>query len=195
MRKPKYPLILLVIVSAGLALLSATQTWFTFTIASGAGGSAELVVNGSVAAPALSALSFAAIALAAALAIAGPVIRIVLGVLGVVLGGSVILSAAIAIGDPALSGASAVTKATGVSGAESVRGLVSSVTWTAWPVLALVAGILLVLAAIAVLVTSRMWPASARRYQAVRLEGAETSAKDRAVDEWDELSRGDDPTA
>jgi uncharacterized membrane protein (TIGR02234 family) len=194
-KRPKYPLILLVVLAAGLALLSATQQWFTLTISSGAGGSAELSVDGTVAAPALSALAFAAIALAAALAIAGPVIRIVLGILGVLLGGSIILSASLAIADPAVAGAAAVTTSTGVSGTESVRTLVTAVVSTPWPILALVAGALLVLVALAVLVTSRSWPASARKYQAVRTESSEVSAKDRAVDEWDELSRGDDPTA
>ncbi|MET1015706.1 MAG: Trp biosynthesis-associated membrane protein [Leifsonia flava] len=195
MQKPKYKVILVIVVGAALALLAATQQWFTLTVASGAGGSTELAVSGAVAAPALSALAFAALALAAALAIAGPFIRIVLGVLGVLLGGSVILSTTLALGDPVAAGASVVTGATGVSGSDSVHELVSSVGGSAWPVLALVAGIVIALGAIGVLVTTRRWPASARKYQAVRLESTEVSAKDRAVDEWDELSRGDDPTA
>ncbi|KQO99853.1 Trp biosynthesis-associated membrane protein [Leifsonia sp. Leaf264] len=195
MQKPKYKVILVVIVGAALALLAATQQWFTLTVTSGAGGSTELAVSGAVAAPALSALAFAALALAAALAIAGPLIRIVLGVLGLLLGGSLILSTALALGDPVAAGASVVTAATGVSGSDSVHALVGAVSSTAWPVVALVAGIVIVIGSLGVLVTTRQWPGSARKYQAVRLEGTEVSAKDRAVDEWDELSRGDDPTA
>lgn len=195
MRSPKYPLILLMLAASGLALLAATQQWYTVTVASGAGGSTVLTVDGQVASPALSALGFAGLALAVALAIAGPVIRIVLGVLGALLGGSIVLAAGIAIGDPAAASLPVVTKATGVAGHETVRDLIESVTATAWPIVALAAGILLVVASLAVIVTARAWPASARKYQAVRMETAEPSAKDRAVDEWDELSRGDDPTA
>ena len=61
------------------------------------------------------------------------------------------------------------------------------------------------LAGIAVLVTGTRWPTSSRRYRAARLADADEvaghdagrrrAASDRAIDDWDELSRGDDPTA
>ncbi len=62
---------------------------------------------------------------------------------------------------------------------------------------------LLVLAGVAVLVTGTRWPSSSRRYRAARLEDADEpveagaegrAASDRAIDDWDDLSRGDDPT-
>lgn len=206
MKRIKYTLILVLLVAAGLALLAATQTWFTLQVPSAS--QSGLAVSGAVAAPALSALGFAGLALAAALAIAGPVIRVVLGILGVVLGGSVVLAAAIAIGDPVRSGGSVVTRATGVAGDESLHGLVTAVGATAWPAVGVAAGVLLALGSIAVLISARLWPASSRRYQAARFESANpgvtpgatpaASPADeapRSVDEWDELSRGDDPTA
>ena len=59
------------------------------------------------------------------------------------------------------------------------------------------------LAGIAVLVTGTRWPTSSRRYRGARLADADEgaghgargrAASDRAIDDWDELSRGDDPT-
>ncbi|MEJ3404974.1 Trp biosynthesis-associated membrane protein [Rathayibacter sp. YIM 133350] len=192
-RRLKFAVIAVLLVAAALALTAATQTWFTLTLrASGA----RLPVSGAVAAPALSALAFAGIALAAALAIAGPVIRLVLGALGIVLGGAIVLAAGLALSDAVAAGAPAVTSSTGVSGQDSVHALVSAVATTPWPVLAIVAGVLVALGGLAVLLTARLWPASSRRYQAVRLEAADgTGRAPDAVDEWDELSRGDDPTA
>jgi uncharacterized membrane protein (TIGR02234 family) len=75
-------------------------------------------------------------------------------------------------------------------------------TATPWPVVAIVGGALVVLAGVAVLVTGTRWPASSRRYGGARLVDdtagttavAERPASDRAIDDWDGLSRGDDPT-
>jgi hypothetical protein len=75
----------------------------------------------------------------------------------------------------------------------------------------LIAGILGVLAGLAVAVTSNRWPGSSKRYQAVRFAPADPesdlpvqhsadhrpppeNARDAAIDTWDDLSRGDDPT-
>jgi len=63
---------------------------------------------------------------------------------------------------------------------------------TAWPILALVAGALLIATGLLVVATARRWPGATRKYQTVRLapaDGARTS-----VDDWDALSGGDDPT-
>ena len=54
-------------------------------------------------------------------------------------------------------------------------------------VLGLVAGVVLVLVALAVTLTARLWPSSTSRYTRSRVAG------DRASD-WDALSEGDDPT-
>ena len=153
MKRLKYGSIVVVLVATAVALVAASQPWFTLRVPSAAGGSNDLTVSGAIAAPALSALGFAALALVAALAIAGPLIRIVLGILGVVLGGSIVLAASVALSDPVAAGASVVTHATGVAGDSSVHDLVASTTATAWPVLAIVAGALLALTCLAVIVT------------------------------------------
>ena len=202
----KLPVIVATIIGSALALLSWSQTWFELelTDASTQGAGEAIAVPGSVASPALAALGLAGLALVAALAIAGPGIRIVLGVLEVVLGGCVLLAAGISIGDPVAAVAPAVTDATGVSGSGPTAELVAAAAATAWPAVAIVGGVLLVLAGIAVLVTGTRWPTSSRRYRAARLAEADDvaghdaggrPASDRAIDDWDELSRGDDPTA
>lgn len=201
----KLPAILASVVGAGLALLSWSQTWFEVQLADAAASSAGEVITvpGSVASPALAALGLAGLALVAALAIAGHVTRIVLGILEVVLGGSVLLAAGLSAGDPIGAVSPAVTDATGVSGSGPTAELVVASVPTAWPAAAFIGGILFVAAGVLVLATGTRWPASSRRYRSARLveaDGAVSAAghgrgaSDRAIDDWDELSRGDDPT-
>src|SRR4051794_25247525 len=108
-RRLKSIAILAVLVLSALTFLAWSQSWGSLTIVAGSTSAATLDVPGSVAAPALSALALAGIALAGALAIAGPVIRIVLGALEVLLGASVLASAVGALTDPVAAGASVVT--------------------------------------------------------------------------------------
>ncbi|WP_157006083.1 Trp biosynthesis-associated membrane protein [Agromyces laixinhei] len=199
----KLPAIVATVVGAGLVLLSWSQTWFDLLIESSTiGGTGEPVaVAGSVASPALAALGLAGLAIAPALAIAGLGVRFVLGVLEVLLGGCVLLAASLSLAGPVAAVSPAVTEATGVAGAEPTAELVASVTATVWPAPAIAGGALLVLAGLAVLVTGGRWPASSRRYADSRMVSDGTSgsaaarpASDRAIDDWDGLSRGDDPT-
>jgi uncharacterized membrane protein (TIGR02234 family) len=220
-RRAKYTSMLAVVVGAGLALLASTQPWITVHLAAAANHAGDVVVQGSAAAPALTALSLAGLALAAALAIAGPVVRIVLAALGVLIAVSITLSAGIALGDPVQAAAAAITSASGVSGGSSVARLAKSVDVSVWPWVAILGGVVIAVASVAVIVTSRSWPGPSRRYQAVRFEdagGQQTGEvpdvlaapdpaapsdrtgqgvpidRDTAIDSWDELSRGEDPT-
>lgn len=202
-RRIKLALILGVLVASGIALLSWTQVWILADVATSGSARDSLEVTGSTASPALTALALAGLALGGALTIAGPVIRVVLGLLEVLLGFSVFLGAFLAVTDPAGASAAAVTAATGISGRESIEAAVIDPTVTAWPFLALAAAVLMALVGVAVVVTARRWPGPTTRYQAVRLEPARPAGDDAAaaaptrdaVDDWDELSRGDDPTA
>jgi uncharacterized membrane protein (TIGR02234 family) len=179
---------------AGIAVIAAlifaawSQTWFTLTVQG-----APFPVSGQVAAGALSALALAALALIAALAIAGRFFRLVLGILLALLGVCVIAVSAFAIGNPVVAATPAITKATGVAGAASVAKIVTAASLTAWPVVAIVLGVLLTLLGLAIVPTARSWPDSGRKYSRSRLEVPETGAQD-PVQEWDALSDGDDPT-
>lgn len=176
------------LIASGLVLVGWTQSWFALELSSGP----SLAVTGDVAAGGLAALALSGLALGAALAIAGPVFRVILGALEVAIGGLVTLSAALAITDPVRASLTAITAATGESGEESARQLVSEVTATPWPALALALGVVLALLGLLVVITSRRWPLSSRKYQAVRLEPAESERS--AVGDWDALSDGRDPT-
>lgn len=180
-RRAKYLLLLAVIVGSGIVLLSWTQNWYHLELAASTGHPAVVEVPGQVAAPALTALSLAGIALAGALSIAGHGLRIVFGVLELVLGACVFLSAVLADVDPIQAGASVVTKATGISGHDSVREIVSSVSLSAWPAIAMVGAVLMAASGVAVLVTSRRWPGSSRRYQAVAYQELSNTSDEAGV--------------
>ncbi|MFC9919095.1 Trp biosynthesis-associated membrane protein [Agromyces binzhouensis] len=198
-RRVKLLAILGILVGSGLALLAWSQAWYSATLVDGAatGSATTLEVSGQSASPALSALALAGFALAGALTIAGPVIRVVLGLLAALLGGCVVLAASITISGPVAAVSSAVAEATGVAGAESIAGLVADVVASPWPTIAVIGGVIVVLAGVTVVVTARAWPTSRRYGGGVRMTAdgdAAVPASDRAVDAWDDLSRGDDPT-
>ncbi|HZK59750.1 MAG TPA: Trp biosynthesis-associated membrane protein [Cryobacterium sp.] len=200
-RRLKLTLILGVLLASGLALLAWTQVWINADVATLGAVQRHLPVPGSTASPALTALALAGLALGGALTIAGPVIRVVLGLLEVLLGVSVFLAAFAAVSDPAAASAGAVTKATGIAGEKSIELGVIDPAVTPWPFVALAAAVVMFALGIAIVATARRWPGQTSRYQAVRLEpagpaaaGPEETPRD-AVDDWDELSRGDDPTS
>ena len=179
---------------AGIAVLAVllfaawSQTWFTLTLQG-----KPFPVSGQVAGGALSALALASLALIAALAIAGRFFRAVLGVLLALLGVCVIAVSAFAIGNPVVAAISAITKATGVAGTQSVTKLVTATSLTAWPVVAIVLGVLLTLLGLAIAPTARSWPDSGRKYSRSRLAAPDGETQD-PVQEWDALSEGEDPT-
>lgn len=181
------------LVVSGLTLLTWTGQWFSVKLGASGSGTTTLSVAGGVAAPGLIALALAGLALVAALAIAGPVFRIVLGVLQALLGFTVAFSSIVALANPVAASSAAVTAATGVSGTASVSALVLSVSQTAWPWIAVVVGVGTIGLGVFVLASARHWPGSSRRYQPVTFEPAEPGAN--AVSDWDTLSGGSDPTS
>ncbi len=192
-KRTKYALILGSLVLAALVLVAWTQAWLTATLDAGA-PTASVTVDGAVAAPALAALALAGLALTAALSIAGVLFRIILGALDGLIGACIVLSAVLVIADPVGAGEAAVTAATGIAGPASIAAIVTGTSLTAWPVITLVFGILLVGVGLGIAVTGRRWPSTSRKYSAVRLEPVDPDARPDAVDSWDDLTRGDDPT-
>jgi hypothetical protein len=175
-----------------LALISWTQPWFTLTLAGDSFAAHTITAQGDEAAPGLPALTLAALALIAALTLAGNIFRRVLGVLEVLIGASIVLAAVVALSDPVAASAKLVTKATGVSGEASVGSLVASVGQTPWPWIAAILGVLIALLGIALLAVGRRWPDSSRRFQASA--PSEDTAQGTATD-WDSLTGGTDPTS
>lgn len=170
---------------AAIALLAWTQAWFDLTL----DGGPSLVVSGQAAAPAISALGLASLALMGALSIAGRAVRIALGILETAMGGLLVAVSVSALVAPVTASASTITATTAVSGPVSIAALVSSVVVTPWPWVAVIAGALTSVVGIAVLVTSRRWPGPTRKY-----ETAGSGDSRRPIGAWDSLSDGADPT-
>ncbi|WP_349898041.1 Trp biosynthesis-associated membrane protein [Parafrigoribacterium soli] len=181
------------ILTSGLTLLAWTQSWFTLDVSTTDAARARISVAGSVAAPDLSALSLAGLALVAALAISGPALRIVFGAIEIAIGAGVAVSSIAAMASPVAASTAAVTKATGVSGTASVARLVASTEPSVWPVIAVVLGCLTALVGLFTIITWRRWPGSARRYEAS--PDARSMRSSGPVSDWDSLSGGEDPTS
>jgi len=203
-RRFKLRFILVVLAASTLALLAWTQVWVNTAVIGTGAEKLLLAIDGSAASPAITALALAGFALAGALTIAGRVVRVVLGVLESLIGVSVFLASFQVLVDPALASASEVTKATGIAGTESILAVVSESTATPWPYVAVAASVIMVLAGLGISVTAGRWAGATTKYQTTRMEpaagaasrsGAERESTPDAVVDWDDLSRGQDPTA
>lgn len=172
-----------VVAGAG-AVLASTQTFATAQLS---GGTAPVVVAGQQAAPALAPLGIVALALALALTISGPVARLVLGAVLVVLGVGIVAMALPSLLDDAVGTRGAISAVTGVT---DVGPLVVARSGTAWPLVGVVSGVLAALLGLVVLLRSRRWSTGGRRYRA----DAPVRVSTDPVSEWDALSRGTDPT-
>ncbi|WP_322409079.1 Trp biosynthesis-associated membrane protein [Microbacterium invictum] len=187
--------VLLILAAGAIGVIASTQTWLTVTIEDGARD--LLPVSGAAALPVLAPLSLTGLALGAALSIAGTVLRYVFGVLTVVIAGIVgAATAIIAVTAPAAAVVSAVTEATGIAGLDAVAELVTEISATPWPWITLGASVVLLTAGVLILATAHRWPGAGRKYRTAVGASPEGTASRRtdAIDSWDELSRGQDPT-
>jgi uncharacterized membrane protein (TIGR02234 family) len=179
--------ILALLIGDGAALLAWSQTWFALRVEGHA-----VAVPGSVAGGAVLAFALTGLALVLAVLLAGVVFRIVLGALQVLVGAGLAASAGIALGDPIAASGSLVADATGLIG-PAARALISSDAATAWPGVAIAAGVWLVLAGLALAVGAPRWPRATSRFERNRTVPADGASAD-TIEEWDALSKGDDPT-
>lgn len=192
--RPKLFSLLAGVAVSALTLLAWTMDWFVVTISPSELSAESLPVSGGTAAPALAALSLAGLALVAALSIAGPVFRVILSALQIVIGLAVAWSAWGAVAAPIAASAPIISEASGISGAHSIEALVASIEATAWPIATIVFGALTVAIGVFVMVTAKRWPGASRKYQAVRLESV-AEVESSPVSDWDSLSDGSDPTS
>lgn len=179
------------LLAGAIGIISSTQTWFTVERAD---AGEAILVPGASALVLLAPLSLAVLALGAALSIAGKAVRFVFGVLAAVtalfLGWSTLQ---LLLTEPFGAVAATVTEVTGLAGGAAVHETVLSIVPSAWPYIALVGWAILLVASVVVLVTWRGWKTGGRRYRTDRVDVAHDGPVD-AVDSWDELSRGTDPT-
>lgn len=175
-----------IVVEAGLVSLAWSQTWYVTRLSG-----AEHAVGGEVAGGALLPLALASLTLVLALALAGPVFRVILGVLDALLGVCVVVVAAWSLSDPVRASLPVLRDATGIASEEGLLGQVAGTAATAWPYVGLAAGLLMIVTGLGVAVTARAWPTSASRYSRTRAANPESGA----IHDWDALSDGEDPTA
>lgn len=197
--------VLATVVAALAAFGSTTQTWLSVTLPQTAVQTPAIAVPGSDAATAVTAFSLVGLAAALAASIAGPVARWIIAVILTLAGVGIAVSSLAVLADPTSAAATAIGEALGVTGQEGV-----SVSASAMPWIAVVAGVLLVLCALWLVIAGRRWSA-ARRYEsgsrirqagpvqqaAGKPTGGADAAADGRTDEienWDRLSRGEDPT-
>ncbi len=190
----------LVLVIAALALAvfgTTTQTWLTVHLDPAQLGAAVasqdgLQVQGSKAATTVTALALVALAGGLAASIAGRVARWVITAIILLAAAGIVAAAAVVLTDPLSAAQGSIAAATGISGS-SVQ-----VDVTVFPVLAVIAGSLLGLCALAIVPAGRYWKSRTKYDAAAAVPAAggasAPSAPTDEIDSWDRLSRGDDPT-
>jgi len=195
MRRARSTAVLAMLLAGAIGVIASTQTWIDVTLDDGA--QQTLAVPGADALPVLTPLSLAALALGAALSIVGPALRYVFGTLGLLIAVFVGIGAAqMLIAPPVSATAATVTDATGISGTDAVASLVTDLSLTPWPAVTLLTQVVLAAASVFTLVTARRWAAGAgRKYLTAGETGPDAGRPHDAIDSWDDLSRGDDPTA
>ncbi|MFF1254366.1 Trp biosynthesis-associated membrane protein [Pseudarthrobacter sp. NPDC058329] len=189
----KSTLVLLVAVLALAVFGTTTQTWMTVTLDPnqvGQAGAAQtaLEVQGSKAATAVTALALVALAGGLAAAIAGRIARWIITAIIVLASAGIVAAAATVLANPLAAAQGAIAAATGITGSQA------HVSVTAFPVLAVVAGCLLAMAALLIIPAGRHWK-TRTKYDAPAAGGSAAAAGPvDEIDSWDRLSRGDDPT-
>jgi uncharacterized membrane protein (TIGR02234 family) len=201
--------IIILTLLAALTLLSATQQWVSVRLPD-AGVQQELLsVPGTKAAPAVTALAVVAMAAAIAAAIAKKVGRyICLAVVVLAMAGVSALGFYVAA-QPAAAAATMIAEKIGLSG----HGVGAISTATAWPYVGAVLAALAALFGVYTLLRSRSWVTTARyttqgssahdeaerrrreEYDSSKGRRTIDTRQAKSIDDWDDLSRGDDPTA
>jgi uncharacterized membrane protein (TIGR02234 family) len=173
-------------VAGGLALTAGSQVWAQVTV----GRAAPLppvrsTLSGADVAPLVPAAGLVLLAAAVALLAVRGAARAATGLLIALAGGTLAWS-----GLRALIGGVRVDDLGGAATEVAVD------PSTAWPVLAVVAGVMGIAAGGLAVLRGRTWPGMGQRYERTRAATtAPRSDEDRAQDAWKALDRGEDPTA
>jgi hypothetical protein len=169
-------------VCGALLLLAAGRTWGSATVRPDGGARQHVSVTGHAVASALPALGLALLALAVAVLAASGVLRRVAGLLVVTVGAAALAVAVRARGDVghALAARVFASRASTVGGSRAY-----------WWLLAAIAGGFAVVAGAAVVVGAGRRTGLGARYDA---PAPGSQAGQPAVDDWDAIERGQDPT-
>jgi uncharacterized membrane protein (TIGR02234 family) len=183
------------VIGGGLALSAAGQTWARVTgVRSPPLPPVTDTLTGGQVAPLVTATGLLLLAAAVALVAVRGAGRVAVGLLMAVAGGVLVWS-----GLRPLTGRLAAQAASLSSVGHSPDVVVTTSVRAAWPVLAIVAGVLGVLTGLLVVLRGRTWPAMGRRYERPGAAAAPAARRpatpeDRATAAWRALDRGEDPT-
>jgi hypothetical protein len=180
------------LLAGSIGIISSTQTWLTVERAD---AGEAILVPGASALPLLAPLSLAVLALGLALSIAGRAVRLVFGVLATAtalfLGWTTLQLLA---SEPLGAVGPTVTETTGLAGSAAITDVVAGIEVSVWPYATLVGWVVLLVAAVVVLLTWRGWKSGGRRYRTDAPHESHAAGPVDAIDSWDDLSRGTDPT-
>ncbi|GAB4085751.1 hypothetical protein GCM10028784_23810 [Myceligenerans cantabricum] len=177
----------------GVALATASVTWVTTEVATAVQADVAVQATGNEAAPVVGAAALVLLACGPALALTGRVGRYVVLAVAALAGAGVATAALAVVTDPETAGTSAAADAAGVTD------LTAPVDLTAGPWATAAAGVLAVLVAVAAALAARRWPQASRRHERDAPPGSadgagESSGEPDPADDWDALTRGEDPT-
>jgi uncharacterized membrane protein (TIGR02234 family) len=183
----KRTVLLLVLVAASVVLISGSREWVSGSVDDAVLGASALHGKGSDVAPGALAAALVGMASAVAATTSGRMMRVVAAccaLMAAVLGAAVVISVLLdangALGRLAAAG-------TGRSGTVAAHGHLEGWAWAA-----LAAMLVMGLGGVGALVAGRRWHGLSSRYEAGEPPSRPTSAPGSA---WDQLSRGQDPTA
>lgn len=180
------------LLAGGIGIISSTQTWLTIQRAD---GGEPILVPGADALALLAPLSLAVLALGAALTIVGPVLRYIFATLALLAGGLLAWwTAEILTSAPEAAYAPTVTETTGLAGGTAVADVIDTITPSFWPALALIGWILLIVTGLFALLTAKRWKSGGKRFRTDTAPHEDAEGTVDAIDSWDDLSRGTDPT-
>ncbi len=212
--------LLLGVVGAGLALLTAGRSWLTVVVSDPLVGTGRLHPDGRAVASIVPAAALVGLAAAVAAVTMRRIGRQVAGFLLVVAGAAIGAASVSVLRDPRAAAAESAGAATGRTADVHA---VASATVTIWPWIALLAGVPLVLAGALTLLRGRRWSGLSGKYDAPagpgrpvprtspatqvhrrragrrggcapKADADDTAVGDAAADAWDAVSRGEDPT-
>jgi uncharacterized membrane protein (TIGR02234 family) len=194
--RERLAVLLLGVVGAGLALLTAGRTWLDVVVSDPLVGNGRLFPDGRAVASVVPAAALVGLAGVVAAVTLRRVGRYVAGFLLVVAGATIGAASVSVLLHPRNAAAETAGAATGRTGDVHA---VAGATATAWPWIAVAAAVPLVLAGAVTLVRGRGWSGLSGRYDApvATAAGAAGAAPDVGIDPeaWDAVSRGEDPTS
>ncbi|GAA4286464.1 Trp biosynthesis-associated membrane protein [Georgenia daeguensis] len=195
MTVPRRRHVVVAVLALGVLLLACGSAGWAHGEVSTVLGPREVSVSGSSAAPGVGAAALVVGAAALAAAIGRRVGAVIAGIALVCAAVLVAASVVGFLGDPAAPLEAAAGEISGVPE------LTGEARTAVWPYVTLVLAVAVAGAGVVTLLAGRSWQSAGRRFERPATAGprsaasAATDERDRAMDDWDALGRGEDPSA